>query len=373
MNTKKINILFIVRDNGGCGFYRCIQPASFLNRSGLANASFVLGRPSPQQLLDADLVVMQDTGSVEASNIAGFLSTHNIPFMVEFDDFIHHVSPHNLGGWSAYNPATLWVYRSMELARKAAGMTVSTPQLAREYFPYNQNIYVVPNYLDKDKWDLPISRKADGKIRIGWCGGNAHADDLHMIAGVVDRIVKEYDGRVIFETMGMERQELLGVFPMKTFDSECPSCGYEGHMHNFSAEALDTYPQAIAAHGWDIVVAPVINNAFGNCKSDLKIKEYSAVGYPVVASDVVPYREAQRAGAPVKLAETYNEWYGALKQLIDSADVRAKYSRATKDWSEKNWIQDHIKEQFEAYSNTLNRYLQMHGPKRLLKPEGGYN
>lgn len=356
---RQLNILFVSRDDGGCGFYRCMQPAKFLTRAGLANAYSVLKNPTEQELLGADLVVMQEMGTIEAANIVKFLEKNKIPYMTEFDDFVHHVSPHNQAGYIAWNPSTLFLYRSMEITKRAAGVTVSTEQLAREYFAYNPYVYVIPNYLDKDRWDVPVIKRQDDKIRIGWCGGNAHADDLYMVSKVIERIVTEYEGKVVFETMGMTRQELAGVFPMPvTSTDSCPSCGFEGSLHHFPGESLDNFPSVLGSRGWDIAIAPVIDNAFGNAKSDLKVKEYSALGYPVIASAVRPYRDAKRAGAPILLADTYEEWYMALKSLIDDAGKRQEMSREAKEWAERNWIQDHIPELFEAYKDTIRRYTQ---------------
>ncbi len=353
--NKKPNIIFVRRDDGGCGFFRCIQPTIFLNRAGLANAVDVFRSPSHEQLLAADLVIMQDTGTVESSNIINFMMENKIPFMTEYDDFIQHISPRNIYGYPAWNPSTLFIHRSMEATKKAFGVTVSTPQLAREYFPYNSNIYVIPNYLDKDRWDLPIVKRSDGKIRIGWCGGNAHADDLRMVSKVLDKIVKEYNGKVIFETMGMTRQELAGVFPMKVQGEVCSSCGYEGELHHYPGEALDQYPTVLASKGWDIAIAPVINNAFGNCKSDLKIKEYSAMGIPVVASPVVPYKEAARNHAQILFAETFEEWYNCLKELIDNQAKRDEMARANKEWISQYWIQDNIWKTFQVYQQVISK------------------
>lgn len=356
-------ILYVVRDNGGCGFYRCLQPVKFLNRAGFAKATTVLRSPSPEQLLDADLVVMQEMGSMEAGNIANFLIENKKPFIAEVDDFLHHISPRNLGGFSAWNPGTLYTHRAMEFIRKANALIVSTPQLAREYFPYNENVYVMPNYLDKDVWDIPISRRADGKIRIGWCGGNAHADDLKMVAPVIEKITKEHDGKVIFETMGMLEQELSGVFNGRpSTENPCPSCRHEGTLHHFMGETQENFPGVLASRGWDVAIAPVINNAFGNCKSDLKVKEYAALGYPVVASLVTPYREAQNLhGAPLYLAESFHDWYVNLKLLIDDEELRRNTAKNMKEWAEKNWIQDRIPEIFEIHKDVLMRYAQAHG------------
>lgn len=352
--NKIPKILFVVRDNAGCGFFRCFQPAAFLNRSGLAEAKAVLVNPTEEDILSSDLVVMQEMGSSNGSNIARFCIEHKIPYITEFDDFIHHVSPHNLSGFPAWNPGTLYVHRAMEVAKSGLGITVSTPQLAREYFPYNPNIFVVPNYLDKDRWDNPIVKRKDGKLRIGWMGGNAHADDLAMVTGVLEKIVKENKGKVVFETMGMTKQELGGVFSsMKGFNDTCPSCGYEGEVHHYPGEALENYPLTLASKGWDIAIAPVINNSFGNCKSDLKIKEYAAAGIPIVASPIVPYKEAVDNGASVLFANSFEEWYDCLTGLLTNGEKRDEMVRANKDWISKKWIQDNIGSIFEVYSQFI--------------------
>ncbi len=371
--SKQKNILFVARDDGGCGYYRCEQPAKFLNRAGLANALSVLKNPSQEQLLQADLVVMQEMGTVEAASIAKFMHEHGVPFILEFDDFLQHVSPHNEWGYPMWNPSTLHLYRSMEMLKNSYGATVATGQLAREYFPYNPNLFVLPNYLDKDIWDVPTTKRSDGKIRIGWAGGNAHADDLHMVSTVLQRIVKEFNGKVIFETMGMTKQELGQAFPMESSsENACPSCGFEGTLHHFPGEVYTSYPQVMGSRGWDLAIAPVIDNAFGNAKSDLKIKEYAALGIPVMASDVRPYRDAKANGAPIDLADTYQEWYEGLKALIGDKTARQRKAREMKTWSEKNWIQDRIGERFEVYQSLIEAAERVVGDKatRLQKLKG---
>lgn len=343
-----------MRDDGGCGFFRCLQPAKYIKYMGLAETETILRTPTDEQLLSADLIVLQDIGSPVGSKIAKFLLQNKIPYVTDVDDFLHHVSPRNTGGYPAWNPGTLYVSRAMEVIKSSFGLTVSTNALAREYFPYNPTIYVVPNYLDKFVWDQPTVRKQDGKIRIGWCGGNAHGDDLFMISKVLERLIKENKGKVVFETMGMLPQELKGVFPMQhTGNDSCPSCGFEGQLHHFPGESLENYPGALISRGWDIAVAPVIDNSFGNCKSDLKIKEYAAAGVPMVVSSVTPYREAKRNGAQILLAETYEEWYTNLKALIDNQSQREEMAQKNKEWVTQYWIQDNAQHIFEAYAQVL--------------------
>lgn len=348
-------IIFIARDNGGCGFYRCRQPADFIKRMGLAETEVFQNKAPEEKLLEADLVVMQEMGSVNSGNLMNFLLENKIPYVAEIDDFLHHVSPHNAGGFGAWNPATLFLNRAMELVKAGQALTVSTNQLAREYFPYNPLIYVLPNYLDKEKWDVPVMKKNDKKIRIGWAGGNAHADDLKMVSQVLNKIVKEHKGKVVFETMGMTKHELAGVFPMQDMTINCPKCGYEGEMHYHPGEALNDYPLVLASKGWDLAIAPVINNSFGNCKSDIKIKEYAALGMPIVASPIVPYLEASQNGAKIHFANTFEEWYNVLNSLIKSQKLRDEIAKENKKWVSKFWVQDNAQKIFEAYRQVISK------------------
>lgn len=353
---KKYKILFVKRDDSGCGFYRIEQPAKYIQRMGLAEVKVSFKSPSEDDLLWADLVVFQEMGNEKASEMARFCIKNKIPYVCEFDDFIQHVSPNNKGGYGAWNPGTLFAHRAMVMAQSAQALTVSTNWLAREYFPYNKNIYVIPNYLDQELWDNPITKRVGDKIRIGWAGGNAHGDDLKMISKVINKIVKEYKGKVVFETMGMTENELFGIFPMKNQKEVCSHCGNEGDMHIFYGEALNIYPMVIASKGWDIALAPVINNAFGNAKSDLKLKEYSALGYPVIASKVTPYIEAKNNNAQVLLAETFDDWYNFIKALIEDKDMRDNMSRHNKEWVKQYWIHENAKKIFEVYKEIINNY-----------------
>lgn len=358
-------IIFISRDDGGCCFFRCIQPASFIKRMGLADTEVLFRTATHEQLRSADLVIFQEIGSVAGSNMARFCLQNGIPYIVEIDDFLQHVSPNNDGGFSAWNPGTLYLHRAMETARAASAMTVSTEQLAREYFPYNRNIFVVPNRLDSDAWDIPIVRRQDGKIRIGWAGGNAHADDLRMVSKVLARITKESDGNVLFETVGMTKHELAGVFPMEEFTATCPHCGFEGELHHFPGEQLANYPLTLAGKGWDIAIAPLIDNAFNNAKSNLKIMEYAALGLPIVATPARPYVDAEKEGAQIVFASTFEEWYEALTILIKDADMRATLATKNREWSQKNWIQDHAKAIFEIYEEVIRQAPARVGIKEL--------
>ena len=195
-------------------------------------------------------------------------------------------------------------------------------------------------------------------------GGNAHRDDLTMISGIIQKLIEEGKGKVVFETIGMTENELHGVFPGRSMPEACPSCGYEGERHHFPGESFNDYPAVLASKGWDMAVAPVTENAFGSAKSDLKVKEYAAAGIPIVASPIAPYRDAAKNNAQIRFADTFEEWYDNLKSLIRNPKKRDEISRQNKEWVSKYWIQDNIGKIFEVYSQILERAELTLGKKK---------
>lgn len=351
--------LFVVRDKGGCGYYRCYQPASFLRTRGLMNTIVDFKETTPEHIMQADIVIFQEAGSPKSIEAMKFAKDNKKPVVIEMDDEVRTISPHNIGGYGAWNPGTLYIYRFIQQIIAADAVIVSTPQLAREYFPYNSKIFVLPNFLNENKWSNNLTKKQDGYIRIGWAGGNAHLDDLRLISKVIEKIVKEYKGKVKFETMGMVKHELGDTFSaLEEFHDTCPKCNYQGESITWTGESLENYPMVLASHGWDIAVAPIVNTSFNCAKSDLKLKEYSATGFPIVASAVTPYIEAAENGCDVLLAKTFNEWYNYIKELIDNPDRRKQMVDNNKNWVSKKWIGDNIVLYHEAFMQIINKTKQ---------------
>ncbi len=354
-NPNLPTVLFLVRDEGGCGFYRCSQPAMALRRLQLFNTIIDLHTTTPEHILQADIVVFQNIGSTTSLEAFNFAKKNDKAVLLEVDDLLHSVSPHNFAGYPSWNPATLYIHRFYKQLEASDGMIVSTPQLAREYFPYNKNIYVIPNYLNEDKWsNLCQTKKKDDYFRIGWAGGNAHKDDLHMISKILEKIIRERKDKIKFETMGMIEKELDGAFNLEKFGATCPKCNYQGDSVTWPGESLDDYPLVLASHGWDLALAPVINTAFNNAKSDIKLKEYSAIGYPVVASAVTPYIEAKEDGCDVLLSKTHDEWYNNIIELIDNSDRAKKMIENNKNWVSKYWIDDNAYKYAELLKLIIN-------------------
>ena len=235
------------------------------------------------------------------------------PYVVDIDDY--WVLP-------KYNPA-YWAYRKgikqcvKDSINYADAIITTTPALAKEIRQINENVIIASNCLDYShmQWEAVPSERTD-KVKVGWVGGVTHEEDLKLIA---DQI--------------------------KGMDIEFYICGYTpGEIWNRIAKSM---PDAKIVEGtsvfeygevyrhFDIVVAPLQDTKFNNCKSELKIIEASAYKKPIICSAVYPYIYHQ-ANDGVLLV-TQNDWRTAIQKLIDAGhSVRQSMGVSNYDYCQKH-------------------------------------
>jgi len=107
---------------------------------------------------------------------------------------------------------------------------------------------------------------------------------------------------------------------------------------------------------WDIGIAPLENTDFNKGKSELKYIEYSALGIPVVCTDIEPYNTVIKDGVTGFLANDKESWYEKLKNLILDENLRENIvSNSQKDILENYSIEDRIKQWEKILLNLKNK------------------
>jgi hypothetical protein len=187
------------------------------------------------------------------------------------------------------------------------------------------DIRVVPNYLERSRWgNLQPPKKERRKPRVGWAGAQQHQGDLEFILPVVEATANEVDW--IF----------MGLCP--------PKLRYHvAEVHN--AVAFDEYPTGLAALDLDLAIAPLELNRFNSAKSNLRLLEYGAVSYPVIATDVLPYRNAPVTRVP----NNPKAWIDAIRSHIHDLDATRTAGEQLREWVLSNWMLDqHLDEWMKA-------------------------
>lgn len=219
----------------------------------------------------------------------------------------------------ASNPFRDKVYKDIkQRLRKAIGLcdrlVVTTEPLADAYRKMAAEIVIQPNYLPASIWgDLSSGRRLDAKPRVGWAGAQQHVGDLALIMDVV----KQTAGEIDWVFFGLCFEELLP----------------------YVADVVDPvpfarYPETLADLDLDLAVAPLEQNRFNECKSNLKVLEYGAVGIPVVCTDIAPYQSAPVA----RVANRTADWVAAIRERVADRDALAGEGQRLRQWVHQHWL-----------------------------------
>ncbi len=325
---------------GGAGDYRIIMPFKALSQAGVAQCEYIrLGQNLSRRLsvseiarLAPDTLVLHSAiNDQELSYMEDIRKLNKDVFIVfSLDDLITQI-PQKSTAYQAF----MRNYRDVSSRlRKALSycdrLVVSTQPLADLCKDMIDDIHIVPNRLNRDMWcNLKSKRKQGEKLRVGWAGAQQHQGDLEIIFDVVKQTADTVD----WVFMGMCPEEIEP---------------YVKENHGFVP--IELYPSKLASLNLDIAVAPLDECQFNDAKSNLRLLEYGILGWPVICSDVYPYRSYD---APVMRVEnTYEAWLGALQQCID--DMSSTYDSGNKL---KAWVQDNfiLEEQLQEWEKALTR------------------
>jgi len=309
-------VLALPADVEGCGHYRVIQPLRALREAGLAEGVLFNGYLEISELVrqDPDVVILQrQVGEARLEAMRRMKALSRAFKIYELDDYLPNLPLKN--AHREHMPKDI-----LKTVRRGLGMVdrfvVSTSALAEAFAGLHNDIRIVENRLPAHWWEQPAAQaeRRGSKPRIGWAGGASHAGDLELIADVVRELADEVEW--VF----------MGMYPF----------ALRQHIHHFQPGVpIDKYPATLASLDLDLALAPVEQNLFNACKSNLRLLEYGACGYPVIASDVRCYQGT----LPVTLVRNrYRDWIGAIRDhLADPAAARAK-GAALREVVRRDWM-----------------------------------
>jgi glycosyltransferase involved in cell wall biosynthesis len=286
-------------DDTGCGQYRVIKPLSSMMQEGTVDGliSYRALVPAELEKLQPNTIVFQRPLAREFLDYMNNAKIYSNAFKVyEIDDLITNIPIKNYFK-TAHPKDTVKLLR--EGIAQVDRLIVSTPGLADAYSGWHSDTRVLELKLPTIWWsNLSVNRTEHKKPRVGWAGGSSHLGDLELIADVVKELADEVDW--IF--FGMCPKKLRPY--IKEFHSGVPI-----HM----------YPQKLASLDLDLALAPLENNQFNDCKSNLRLLEYGACGYPVICSNTRAFVECK---LPVQIVKNkFKDWTSAIRSHINDIEA----------------------------------------------------
>lgn len=199
----------------------------------------------------------------------------------------------------------------VEMLQLAHVVTTTSPALAEQYRAWGAaEVRVIENYLP-DYYAAERPPRGDG-LTIGWTAAGEHAYDLRAlrIRATLERLLDAHP-HVRVVSAGLQ----LGL----------PSERY-AYTEVVQYQALARY-----VGGFDVGIAPIADIPFNRAKSNVKVKEYAAMGVPWLASPIGPY-----AGLGEKQGGRLvpdDRWYEELDRLVRDERARRKLAKRGVKWA----------------------------------------
>jgi hypothetical protein len=84
-----------------------------------------------------------------------------------------------------------------------------------------------------------------------------------------------------------------------------------------------------------LALAPLEQNLFNECKSNLRLLEYGACGFPVICTDIRCYQ----GELPVtRVKNRFRDWVDAIRMHITDLDATAQQGDALKQSVLQGWM-----------------------------------
>jgi hypothetical protein len=84
-------------------------------------------------------------------------------------------------------------------------------------------------------------------------------------------------------------------------------------------------------------LAPLLDNDFNRCKSELKILEAGSKYKPFIGTDMITY---SRASANIDLCSSEDDWVESIKELVMDKQLRESLGRELGEFVRDEWILD---------------------------------
>jgi glycosyltransferase involved in cell wall biosynthesis len=218
-----------------------------------------------------------------------------------------HIAPH------FNNPAVMQTLD--EFIAGAAVVLVMSKRL-RDYVarrhPEARVEYIVPG-VDLDRIAASAARlegdsRPSGELRIAY-PTSRRASVTELLVRVIEAMGGLHPDRVCFEFVGWAPVEIAGAKNVRV---------------QSQIRSYDAYIDYALGRRWDIGIAPLIGSLFESFKTQVKYREYGALGVAGVYSAVAPYIDYIDDGVTGLLAEnTVDSWVGALDRMIRLPELRA--------------------------------------------------
>ncbi len=231
------------------------------------------------------------------------LARSGVPIVFDFDDaiFYSYKSPSN--GYLSY---LKFPGKAAETCRLSTHIMAGNQFLADYAGRHNKNVTIIPTTIDTDKYKIIKRDDSPDVVTIGWSGSFSTVQHLDTIREVLQELAATENFRL--RVIGTSSYDLNGV-------------SIDPLPWRSETEIAD-----LAAI--DIGIMPLPDDNWSKGKCGLKALQYMALGIPTICSPVGVNSTIIRHGVNGLIADSKDDWIGALKTLLHDPALRSKLGLA---------------------------------------------
>lgn len=274
---KVIHVLIPNFASKGVSYHRLIKPYEALQKQGVHNVKFI----NKFQMEPCDYLVFNRVAAgtpKEHFEIIDRAKNNGTKIVLDLDDYWSLPKDHHLHDYYVRNR----MYEIMQETIKLADIVTCTNNDLASKVKHDV-IHILPNNIDVK--ELQWKRKSKPwQNMFGWVASAAHMSDTAPIAAMAKAKLQGIIRRANLAFCGYnEKSEECRYF----FQVMSANGNHEVYLSPFLP--IDKYAENYDEI--DVALAPLQDNTFNRCKSDLKIVEAGAKCKPIIVSDFGPYAQ----------------------------------------------------------------------------------
>lgn len=316
--------------------YRVLQPDRALGRvDGLSVVSLMNLSPHKTRILrEADLLIIQMLGDLDLLPIFFKRKKEGKTTVFEVSDNFFDFQPTNPARGFYENPENQLLL--LQLLARADAVQFTTPELARRFTPFNDTAATFPNQIE---YVPPLPERPHSPLVVGWGGSLAHIDDMRAVAPTLTEWLKRNSG-VHLAIMGPK--QIFDLFAGVPPDRK----------KHIEPGALETYFKFLET--LHVGIAPLKDDPFNLCRSDVKFIEYASRGVVPVCSRIPTYTGSIKNSGNGFLFQNAHELVETLEKLRKNTELLATISQnAHRYVSRERTEQLHAKKRADFYQRFL--------------------
>jgi len=410
MNSK-IKLLVVTPNKTGVGYYRSIKPHVFMDEfySDNIEISIVEVFDTKDQNFGNGYDIIHFHSSVNAEPSALLdkvkqLRKNGVKMIMDLDDY--WMLPTHFPQHRVYNQQHKIHQKTIELIKNVDYLTTTTEIFAKEIYKHNKNVIVIPNAIDPRDKQFQKTETKSNRLRVGIICGSSHEKDIDLLTGVVNKLKNDID-KLQFVVCGFDLRGDIQYKDEKTGEiknrpvrpDETVWTRYESVLTDRYSILSDDYKKYLAMYSdsieypnvenepyrrcWtkpvnqyathynniDVLLVPLVEDKFNECKSQLKVVEAGFFNKVIIAQDFGPYKididsyikkggevNENGNGLLVDSSKNHKMWAKHIKYLLNHPEDRIKMANNLSDKITKEYSLETVtKKRFELYKKIFEK------------------